>query len=181
MRNEFVKFLRIFLRILDRKVKTKELANKIDFISLKIILFLFISPLQTYSSWDQDLSLKSQFTAQGFFKTIEGTENSYSIIELQPLLKIKKSHFLKIQIEPYFYHKERTARQAERSFWDLQQGFIELQKSSFRLRVGPQVYNWGSMDFYSPMDVVNTQTLFDTKSPVTLGANVLLVSRLKSE
>lgn len=63
--------------------------------------------------------------------------------------------------------------QPEQYFGDLKEAYLELKKSVFKYRLGWNTVNWGVLDAFSPMDVVNQRVYFDPLNPTKRGAPML--------
>ncbi|MCB0390493.1 MAG: hypothetical protein KDD58_04345 [Bdellovibrionales bacterium] len=137
-----------------------------------ILIGFFFSSYLSKAEWETDKSAKIFYKQQYFIKDLDSTntKSNYATLELEPKVYLKKSSALKINLEPYFYHKFSTVTDTESSFFDASQSYIESSKGNWRLRLGSQIHNWGVLDLYSPADVVNTSTLYDPLDPKKLGA-----------
>jgi hypothetical protein len=70
-------------------------------------------------------------------------------------------------------HTERN----ERTFWDIQEGYVQWQASSFTTQVGMNVQTWGDTDVFNPLDVVNARRYYDPLRSDKLGAPTVLIKR----
>jgi hypothetical protein len=70
-------------------------------------------------------------------------------------------------------HTERN----ERTFWDIQEGYLQYQASSFTAQVGMNVQTWGDTDVFNPLDVVNARKYYDPLRSDKLGAPTVLIKK----
>lgn len=70
-------------------------------------------------------------------------------------------------------HTERN----ERTFWDIQEGYVQYQASSFTTQVGMNVQTWGDTDVFNPLDVVNARRFYDPLRSDKLGAPTVLIKK----
>lgn len=75
-------------------------------------------------------------------------------------LQWRLSVFSNLVADPDENEKGIQRAYSENLFVDAPEGFLELRRSSMKLRVGMDTVNWGVVDLASPSNVVNTSTYF---------------------
>lgn len=89
-------------------------------------------------------------------------------IELQEEKKLTKT--FRYSFKGTFDTNLASKQQPEEYFGDLQEAYVELRASAFKFRTGWNTVNWGVLDGFSPMDVVNQRIFFDPLNPTKRGA-----------
>jgi hypothetical protein len=92
-------------------------------------------------------------------------------LELEETQKLTKSW--KYSFKGYGESNLATEGQPEKYFADLSEAFVEWKKPSLKARLGWNTLNWGVLDLYSPMDVVNQRIYFDPFNSQKRGAPML--------
>jgi hypothetical protein len=65
----------------------------------------------------------------------------------------------------------------ERYYWDIQEGYVQVQSLPWTLQAGMNVQTWGDTDVFNPLDVVNARRYYDPMMSEKLGAPTVLVKR----
>ncbi len=90
-------------------------------------------------------------------------------IRFQPLLQADPNN--PSTVDPQ--HPDRN----ERYYWDIQEGYVQIQSLPWTLQVGMNVQTWGDTDVFNPLDVVSARRFYDPMMSEKLGAPTVLLKR----
>lgn len=65
----------------------------------------------------------------------------------------------------------------ERYYWDIQEGYLQLQFLPWTFQIGQNVQTWGDTDVFNPIDVVNARRYYDPFLSEKLGSPTVLIKR----
>ena len=88
-------------------------------------------------------------------------------IKLESQYKFTNS--LRLKFNPYGRFNFSTNSDLEKEFIDLPEAYLEFRQYPARIRIGNNTYNWGVLDGYSPVDVLNQSAYFHPLNPTKLG------------
>jgi hypothetical protein len=92
-------------------------------------------------------------------------------IELEHLEKTSKT--VRFSFKGTFDSNIASHYAPENYFGDIQEAYLEYRKRTFKFRAGYNVLNWGLLDGYSPMDVVNQHVYFNPFDSSKRGAPIV--------
>lgn len=84
---------------------------------------------------------------------------------------------LKFRLLPNVQSDPNSPSTNERLFWDIQEGYMQLQSLPWTFQLGMNVQNWGDTDVFNPLDVVNARRYYDPLRSEKLGAPTVLIKR----
>ncbi len=89
-------------------------------------------------------------------------------IELGDVEKFSRTY--RFSFKGNFQTNLETKYAPENYFGDISEAYLEMKKSAFKLRLGYNTFNWGVLDVFSPMDVVNQRVFFDPMNTTKRGS-----------
>lgn len=134
---------------------------------LLITLILFAIPAHA-----AELSFTGQAEAEqhSYFSNLSGPTRKYdTIIRLQPRLSLKGQQD-QIVIAPKLRSNLSSEQEKEDFLLNPAEIYWQYRHDWFRSRIGYNTYNWGIMEGYSPIDILNSKIYFDPLSAEKLGS-----------
>lgn len=136
-------------------------------------LLLFSAVHAADVKWNGALSSET-FT---YFDTApEPTRTVDSVLWLKPDFDIKWNKRSRFIIRPLLRVNTSTQESPEQIFLNAAETHWDIKWDSLRITLGSNVHNWGNLDGYSPLDLVNGKTLFNPLSSDRRGAPMVDVS-----
>lgn len=138
-------------------------------------LFLFAPPSR--AEWKASGSVDA--TAEGLYWTggNVGPDNKpfrgVGTLRLPATLRYKR--WFRLRALPLAQWDPENPSKKEREYYDLQEGYMQLQGLPWTLQAGYNVQNWGDTDVFNPLDVVNARRYYDPFRSEKMGAPTLLV------
>lgn len=100
----------------------------------------------------------------------EPTRTTDHILHLTPELDLKFNKRSRMHFKPTLRANVSTEEKPENLFLNVQEAYWEIKTHPIRLKIGQNTYNWGVLDGYSTMDVVNGRTMFNPLATDKRGA-----------
>ncbi len=141
-----------------------------------MLWFLFLTSLTSNAAdikWNGTLSSE---TFAYFEKATDPTRQVDPILWFKPELDIKWNKRSRFVLKPTVRANPATDESPEQIFFNSSEMYWDLKFNDIRIDIGSNVHNWGILDGYSPLDIVNGRTLFNPLSSDRRGAAMLDVS-----
>lgn len=113
-------------------------------------------------------ALDTQFSGQFSVETqyswaelSEPTRTLDTILHFQPELDLKFNRRSRMHFKPLLRSNISTEEKPEQLFLNAQEAYWEIKTHPLRVRLGQNIYNWGVLDGYSPVDVVNGRVMYN--------------------
>lgn len=90
-------------------------------------------------------------------------------------MSLKNGRTLRFRLLPLVQYDHLAPSSKERVYWDIQEGYMQLQWLPWTIQIGQNVQTWGDTDVFNPLDVVNAKRYYDPLHSEKLGAGTLLV------
>lgn len=138
----------------------------------KVFLFvLLLSSQPTHARLKTDFGLDSTFQYFDFYNANKKNDVRYNHLQwdLKPHLQIHSKDTFFFEAKPLITGKTQTQSSSEKLFVDPQVTKLTYVHKKIHLTVGSNIYNWGRLDGYSPLDVIHQRAYFNPFSPIKLG------------
>jgi hypothetical protein len=139
-------------------------------------MMLFLLPLLTLFSWSAEHKFGAKLDYESYYYGADlghPTRTNDQILRFEPTYDVKFNKRTRITIKPTLRSNLSTKESPENFFFNPKEAYMEVKQSQFRVRLGENTYNWGAMEAYSPLDVVNGRTLFNPLAADKRGAGAL--------
>lgn len=136
----------------------------------------FLCTLMSQASeikWNGTLSSE---TFAYFEEAPSPTRTTDPILWIKPELDIKWNKRSRFILKPTVRANPSTEEKPEQIFLNPSEMYWDIKLGDFRIDIGSNVHNWGILDGYSPLDMVNGKTLFNPLSSDRRGAAMFDVS-----
>jgi hypothetical protein len=145
---------------------------------LSLLTFLLVSPAYG-SEWRTSFGAEFEtealyWTGGTLFPDDKGVRGIYSA---KAPTTIRRGRAFRIRALPSVQWDPANVSRKERFFWDMQEGFLQLQSLPWTVQLGMNVFAWGDTDVFNPLDVVNARRYFDPFRSEKLGAPAVMVKR----
>lgn len=136
-------------------------------ISLSIFLFFYANVASADIKWNGTLSSE---TFAYFEEAPDPTRTIDPIIWIKPELDIKLNKRSRFILKPLVRANPSTDEKPEQVFFNPSEMYWDIKLKSLRIDIGSNVHNWGNLDGYSPLDIINGKTLFNPLAADRRGA-----------
>lgn len=144
--------------------------------SLTVLILSYNAEARRSSEWE--LHLESSLSATSYSEEYgENTNKDLYKLNLNPHFRWKYSDTWRVLIKPALVLNPNNNSSEERTFFDLNEGFLRFQKETWSLQLGNTIYSWGVTDGYNPLDVVNQKQYFDPLHSYKLGSPSILFTQ----
>jgi hypothetical protein len=152
---------------------------------LAVVVALLCCSLSSRAEWKGSVNVDA--TASGIYWTNgqlpPDTHAFRDIYTLRIPTTLKNGRALRFRFQPLVEADPQNASPVdpqhpdrnERYFWDIQEGFVQLQSLPWTAQIGMNVITWGDTDVANPLDVVNARRYYDPMRSEKLGAPMVLV------
>ncbi|HEY8280408.1 MAG TPA: hypothetical protein VIH99_12340 [Bdellovibrionota bacterium] len=138
--------------------------------------FLLLAPAQ--AEWKN--SINADFTAEAMHwnhSLLADKNQTHGIFTLKTPATLKNGRTLRFRFLPWLQYDPSGATKYDQFFWDMQEGYMQLQSLPWTLQLGWNVQTWGDTDVFNPLDVVNARRYQDPFRAEKLGAATVLLKR----
>jgi hypothetical protein len=118
----------------------------------------------------------SSETFASFEELPEPTRAVDTLLWIKPELDIKINKSSRFFIKPIVRINPTTDESPESFFFNSSEMYWDIKLKNIRLNLGSNVHNWGNLDGYSPLDIVNGRTLFNPLASDRRGAGMIDIS-----
>lgn len=140
-------------------------------------LLTFSLPSPALAEWKASGNM--DLTAEGLYWTggKVGPDNKelrgIGTLRLPATLRYKRG--FRIRALPLVQWDPENPSRSEREYYDLQEGYIQLQSLPWTAQLGYNVQTWGDTDVFNPLDVVNARRYYDPFRSEKMGAPTALI------
>ncbi len=127
------------------------------------------------SSANVDVTAEGLYWASGILRPDKNRARALGTVKVP--MGLRNGRTLRFRLLPIFQSDHLSPSKNERYFWDIQEGYMQLQFLPWTIQLGQNVQTWGDTDVFNPLDVVNARRYFDPFRSEKLGAPTLLVKR----
>jgi len=134
------------------------------FLQLFVVTFLSTAVETTFSGL---IGIEEQYYSD---ELPEPTRQNDELIYFQPELDLKFNRRSRMHFKPSVRANISTDETPEQVFLNVQEAYWEIKTHPLRLRLGQNTYNWGVLDGYSTLDIVNGRVMFNPLQAERRGA-----------
>ncbi|MCB0384077.1 MAG: hypothetical protein KDD43_01695 [Bdellovibrionales bacterium] len=141
----------------------------ISLLRLTLTFFLLLLTPEALAKWGRphgQLALTGTSFSQVDLPTVEETEHIYELL-IEGQLQGNRFSFT---YELFAKYQGQTQFPREQQLYDLPNTYLEYRQALWRLRLGSQVYDWGVLEGYRPLDRMNPAVYHDPLNPQKLGS-----------
>lgn len=123
-----------------------------------LLTLLILTAQGAETRWNGTLSSET-FTY--FEEAPDPTRTVDTLIWLKPELDVKINKRSRFFLKPILRINPSTEESPEYCFFNPAEMYWDIKLKSLRINLGSNIHNWGNLDGYSPLDIVNGKTLYN--------------------
>jgi len=145
---------------------------------LTLLLPLFFSQ-PAFAEWKSSLNADLEFESSVWKKKTVGpdSEKWRSTIGGKIPMALRKGKSFRMKFTPSFLSDPNSPSKREEFFWDIPEGFVQVQAQPFTIQAGLNTFSWGDTDIFNPLDVLNVRRYYDPLKSEKMGTLALLLKK----